>query len=365
MKTLFGGIYDKKRVLVTGHTGFKGSWLSLWLNELGAEVTGYALPPDTSPSHYELLGLPVESLIGDVRDPEAFAGVMERRQPEIVFHLAAQPLVRRSYKIPRETFETNIMGTVNVLEACRKTASVTAIINVTSDKCYENREWARGYKENDAMGGFDPYSASKGCSELITGAYRKSFFTSDCPDDRRILLASARAGNVIGGGDWAEDRLVPDLIRALANREKAIIRNPNATRPWQHILEPLSGYLQLGQMLLQGNAVYADSWNLGPKDETEVTVGELAERCRNCCPGMDYEVRQCEKALHEADSLKLDCSKANTKLRWKGVWDSSTAVDKTVKWYGDYYDKGIVNSMNDIAQYVADAEKDGIEWVKN
>ena len=364
MKQLFGAIYEKKKVLVTGHTGFKGSWLSLWLNELGADVSGYALLPDTSPNHFELLRLPVESIIGDVRRLDALDRIMVSLQPEIVFHLAAQALVRKSYKRPRDTLETNIMGTINVLEACRKTGSVKAVINVTSDKCYENREWVWGYRENDALGGVDPYSVSKSCSELITRAYRKSLFDSGHPGGRRILLATVRAGNVIGGGDWSEDRLVPDLIKALANERKAIVRNPNATRPWQHVLEPLSGYLQLGQMLLQGRASFADAWNFGPKDVVGVTVEEMAERLKNACAGMDYEVKQLEDDFHEAHSLRLDCSKAGTMLHWRGVWDSAKAVDQTMKWYEDYYENGIVNSLKDIAQYVGDAKKDGIEWAK-
>jgi len=283
---MFNNIYKNKKVLITGHTGFKGSWLALWLKELGAEVIGYALKPPTTPSHYELLtqqptdNLNIISIEGDIRNYIKLNEIFQSYKPEIVFHLAAQPLVRYSYINPVETFETNVMGTINVFEACRNCESVRAIVNITSDKCYENKEWVWGYRESDPMGGYDPYSASKGCAELVTSAYRNSFFTPSYPltdSPPRVLLASARAGNVIGGGDWADDRLIPDIMRATAKNESVIIRNPKATRPWQHVLEPLSGYLLLGQKLLEGRKEFAGGWNFGPDDESNITVENLIE----------------------------------------------------------------------------------------
>lgn len=364
MKNLFGGIYNNKRVLITGHTGFKGSWLALWLTKLGAEVAGYALDPPSSPSHYDLLNLPITSIIGDVRDLEKLSDTFAKFRPEIVFHMAAQPLVRHSYRDPRYTFETNIMGTVNVLETCRSTPSVKAIINITSDKCYENKEWVWGYRENDAMGGFDPYSASKGCSELVTSAYRNSFFHPEQYGQRhQVLVASVRAGNVVGGGDWAEDRLIPDIIRALSNKKKVIIRDPHAIRPWQHVLESLSGYLHLGQKLLQGEKEFAGAWNFGPRDEGATTVGEIVEQFKSFWVDMDYEIQQDDNNPHEAGLLKLDCSKAHIKLHWKSVWDSRTTIKRTVEWYREYYENNGVISLRDISAYVADAQIMNTEWV--
>jgi len=363
MKNLFGGMYKNKRVLITGHTGFKGSWLALWLTKLGAEVAGYALVPPSSPSHYDLLSLPMTSIIGDVRDTEKVSYTFKKYSPEIVFHMAAQSLVRRSYRDPKYTLETNIMGTVNVLEACRSTPSVKNIINITSDKCYENKEWIWGYRENDTIGGFDPYSASKGCSELVTSAYRNSFFHPEQYGQRhQVLVASVRAGNVVGGGDWAEDRLIPDIIRARSNNNKVIIRNPHATRPWQHVLEPLSGYLLLGQKLLQGEKEFASAWNFGPKDGGVVTVGEIVEQFKSSWADMDYEIQIDSNNLYEADLLKLDCSKAHIRLHWRSVWDSLTTIERTVEWYKKYYENNEVMSLRDISAYVADAQIINAEW---
>ncbi|MHC4394849.1 MAG: CDP-glucose 4,6-dehydratase, partial [Planctomycetota bacterium] len=272
-------IYKDKKVLITGHTGFKGSWLALRLCRTGAKVVGYALGAPTSPSHYELLSPDCFSIIGDIRDGDKLEKVIEQEQPEIIFHLAAQPLVRQSYQEPAETFSTNIMGTVNLLNACRKFSAVRAIVVITSDKCYENQELERGYREDDAMGGHDPYSASKGCAEIVTSSYRRSFFPiSKYGKEHTTLLASARAGNVIGGGDWAQDRLIPDIVRAASKNETVFIRNPNAIRPWQHVLEPLSGYLMLGQKLLEGNIEFAQGWNFGPSEGDELTVETMVEQ---------------------------------------------------------------------------------------
>ena len=278
MENLFGGIYKGKKVLLTGHTGFKGSWLALWLHKMGADVVGIALPAPTSPNHLELLNLNITSEMIDIRDAKAINKAFQKHQPEIVFHLAAQPLVRYSYENPHETFETNVMGTINIYEAVRNCSSVEVIVNITSDKCYDNKEWIWGYRENDAMGGYDPYSASKGCAELVTASYRNSFFNLDSyGKSHNVLLASCRAGNVIGGGDWADDRLIPDIMRAVDKNETVTIRSPHATRPWQHVLEPLSGYLLVGQKLLEGKKEFADGWNFGPSDEGSISVKEVVE----------------------------------------------------------------------------------------
>ena len=278
---MFRGVYKGKKVLVTGHTGFKGSWLSLWLIKLGAKVIGYALEPPTNSNHFELLNLDMVSIIGDIRDRDRLNAIFKKYKPEVVFHLAAQPLVRYSYINPVETFETNVMGTINVFEACRITESVKAIVNITSDKCYENKEWIWGYRESDPLGGYDPYSASKGCAELVTSSYRKSFFNpEDYSKKHNTLLASARSGNVIGGGDWGKDRLIPDIVRAISKNEKLYIRNPKATRPWQHVLEPLSGYLFLGQMLLEGKTEFADAWNFGPNEGCHTDVETVVKKIK-------------------------------------------------------------------------------------
>lgn len=356
--------YKGLRVLVTGHTGFKGSWLCLWLAEMGAEVTGYALPPPTAPNHFDLLDLPMTSVIGDIRDAGTLAAAVETHRPEIVFHMAAQPLVRLSYHQPQETIDTNVMGTVNLFEACRRTPTVRAIVNITSDKCYENREWVWGYREIDPMGGFDPYSASKGCAELITAAYRNSFFPPDrYGDTHQTLAASVRAGNVIGGGDWAEDRLIPDIMRAASNGETTVIRNPDATRPWQHVLEPLSGYLHLGARLLGGDRDAASAWNFGPADEYTLTVRQVADRIARFWPAARYTLAPLtDRRPHEANLLKLDSSKANVRLGWRCVWDAETTFRRTVEWYRGYYETGTAASAADLAIYLKTARDDTMPW---
>jgi len=366
---MFNNIYSGKRVLITGHTGFKGSWLALWLKELGAEVIGYALQPPTDPNHFDLLHLDIPSIIGDIRDSEKLTKAIKTYQPAIVFHLAAQPLIRYSYKNPMETFETNVMGTINVFEACRQTESVRAIVNITSDKCYENREWVWGYRENDPMGGYDPYSASKGCAELVTSSYRNSFFNpfhplTLSPSHNSILLASARAGNVIGGGDWAEDRLMPDIMRAVGKNEKVKIRNLHATRPWQHVLEPLSGYLLLGQKLLEGRKEFAEAWNFGPSEDGNATVGEIADQVKEAWSKIDYEINMIPEQPHEAGMLRLDCSKSRTKMQWTPVWDGKSAVEKTALWYRAFYESNEVQSLEDLKNYIADAKSKHISWSK-
>ena len=365
MQNLFKGVYAGKRVLLTGHTGFKGSWLTFWLAQMGAEVLGYALEPNTNPNHFSMLDMPIESVIGDIRDGKNLSDVFKRFQPEIVFHLAAQPLVRLSYNEPVETFQTNVMGTVNVFEACRQTPSVKAVINITSDKCYENRELIWGYRENDPMGGYDPYSASKGCSELVTSAYRNSFFNLDeYGRKHNTLVASVRAGNVIGGGDWAKDRIITDLMEAVSQGKKLYISNPNATRPWQHVLEPLSGYLLLGQKLLEGKKEFAEAWNFGPNDDGAIPVVQMVQEMQKIWDKIDYQIEQNKNNHHEAGLLKLDCSNARIKLNWKGIWDSRITFAKTAEWYQCYYENQQVITENQLKEYVIDAGKAGLDWTK-
>ncbi len=321
--------WQNKRVFITGHTGFKGSWLSLWLHSLGSIVTGYALQPPTNPSLYELCRINelLESNIADVRDKDVLSEALVQAQPEIVFHMAAQPLVRYSYLNPVETYETNVMGTVNLLESVRECKSVRAVVNITTDKCYQNNEWYWGYRENDQLGGYDPYSASKACSELITASYRNSFFNKNS-----VALASVRAGNVIGGGDWAEDRLIPDCIKSLLNNEAILIRNPNAIRPWQHVLEPLSGYIMLAEHLYKDGTDFAEAWNFGPDDSDVKTVEWIVDTiCRKWESSAKYDIVEGNHP-HEAKYLKLDCSKARQKLDWQPNWNLEKALDKIIEW---------------------------------
>jgi CDP-glucose 4,6-dehydratase len=320
-----------RRVLLTGHTGFKGSWLSLWLQSLGARVTGFSVDVPTRPSLHELAKISedIEGIEGDVRDPEAVAAAVAAVDPEVVIHMAAQSLVRPSFVEPRQTYETNVMGTVNVLDAVRLHGSaVGAIVNVTSDKCYENREWEWGYREHEPMGGFDPYSSSKGCSELVTDAFRRSFFSA--ADGPR--LASARAGNVIGGGDWGEDRLVPDIMRAALAGEPVRVRNPNSIRPWQHVLNPLSGYLLLAQALWDEPRL-AEGWNFGPVDEDARPVGWIVERIAASWPEDLRSIQDDGPHPHEARYLKLDSSKARAQLGWRPGLDLASTLDSIVDWY--------------------------------
>jgi CDP-glucose 4,6-dehydratase len=349
---MFSKIYQGRKVLLTGHTGFKGSWLAFWLQRLGAEVCGYALPAPTAPSHWNLLKLDIRSEIADIRDPQTLEKVFREFQPETVFHLAAQPLVRASYRDPVETYSTNVLGTLNVFEACRKTESVRAVINVTSDKCYENREWKRGYREDDAMGGYDPYSSSKGCSELLTASYRNAYFNPAAFSKKhQTLLASCRAGNVIGGGDWAEDRLIPDMMRAVAAGTPVEIRNPAATRPWQHVLEPLGGYLLVGQRLLEGKTACATGWNFGPAEDADLSVREVVENIKHCWSRIEYRLAQSTDAPHEANLLKLDCTKAREQLGWHPVWNSTTTFEKTVGWYREFYESRTLMTEADLCAY--------------
>jgi CDP-glucose 4,6-dehydratase len=360
---MFDNIYYNKRVLITGHTGFKGSWLALWLLELGAKITGYSLPPPTEPNHYQLLKPDMNSVIGDIRDADNVKKIFREEQPEIVFHLAAQPIVRFSYQYPVETFTTNVLGTINILEAARECDAVNAFVNVTSDKCYENKERHIGYIETDPLGGYDPYSASKGCSEIVTGCWRNSFFNLKYYGVKHnMLLASTRAGNVIGGGDWASDRLVPDIMRAVSQNEKVRIRNPHATRAWQHVLEPLSGYLLLGEKLLKGTKEFAEAWNFGPLEEGNVSVGEIVDRIKDDWPKIDYEINQDPNQPHEANILRLDSSKARSKLQWLPVWDGDDTIRRTTLWYRSFYEYGELQSNQDLKTYIVDAGNKNIPW---
>ncbi len=327
-----------KRVLVTGHTGFKGGWLSLWLQEVGAEVTGLALPAPTTPSLFEVarVGERMNSVLGDIRDLEQVRAVFTQCQPEIVFHLAAQPLVRYSYSAPVETYATNVMGTVHVLEAARQTAGVRAIVNITSDKCYENREWPWGYRENDPMGGYDPYSNSKGCAELVAAAYRSSYFNPAEYARHGVALATVRAGNVIGGGDWAADRLIPDILRAIEAGQPVNIRSPHAIRPWQHVLEPLDGYLALAEKLHDEGAAYAEGWNFGPADDDARPVQWIVEQLtRAWGEGAAWRL-DTQPQPHEAHYLKLDCSKARMQLGWHPRWNLARALRSIIDWHKGY-----------------------------
>lgn len=362
---MFNNIYQNKNVLLTGHTGFKGSWLALWLAQMGANVTGFALLPHTDPNHFSLLDCEQNSIIGDIRDFDLIQQVFKDQNPDIIFHLAAQAVVRRSYREPLETLASNIMGTANVLQAARACGSLRATVIITSDKCYENHEWSWGYREIDALGGYDPYSASKGCAEIVTACWRNSFFN---PDDygksHETLIASARAGNVIGGGDWAADRLIPDIMRAVSQNEKVKIRNPHATRPWQHVLEPLSGYLLLGQRLLEGRKEFAEAWNFGPAEQENLSVGEIVEQIREMWPRLDYEIHQISSQPHETDLLRLDCSKARIQLKWFPVWTGKETIEKTVEWYRTYYESGKVQSMDNLDIFIADAKRKKTIWIE-
>lgn len=319
-----------KRVFLTGHTGFKGGWLALWLADMGAEVHGYALTPPTEPNFFTACKLQTclaGDVVADIRDAARLAQAMHIAKPDVVFHLAAQPLVRYSYAAPVETYAVNVMGTVNLLEAIRQTAGVKAVVNVTTDKCYENREWVWPYRENEAMGGFDPYSSSKGCSELVTAAYRRSFL-----EPAGTYLASARAGNVVGGGDWAADRLIPDFLRALDAEKTLTIRSPHATRPWQHVLEPLSGYLTLAEKLYADGQGCAEAWNFGPDENDARPVRWIVEYLCSQVPGSAWQ-QDASPQPHEANYLKLDSSKAKARLGWRPRWDLKTALGKTLAWH--------------------------------
>lgn len=330
-----------KRVYLTGHTGFKGSWLSLWLSEMGAVVKGYALSPPSTPNLFEVARISekIESEIGDIRNFDKLKASMVQFNPDLLIHMAAQPLVRLSYKEPIETFDTNVMGTVKVLQAARNCSNLKSVISVTTDKCYENKEWEWGYRENEPMGGHDPYSSSKGCAELVTSAYRRSFL-----NEQGIGLASARAGNVIGGGDWADDRLIPDILRAFEKNRPVVIRNPLSTRPWQHVMEPLSGYLTLAEALYNNPSKYAEAWNFGPSDEDAKPVGWILNNMTEKWKGASWELDS-QSNPHEAEYLKLDISKAKMRLNWQPSWNLETTLDNIVNWHKNWLNKADMQNI--------------------
>lgn len=345
--------WEGKKVFLTGHTGFKGGWTSLWLSSLGAKVSGYSLTPPSNPNLFSAASVEdhlVGHVIGDIRDAELLSKSMQDANPDIVLHMAAQALVRPSYDDPIETYSVNVIGTAQVFEAVRKVDNIKAIVNVTTDKCYENREWVWPYREDEAMGGFDPYSSSKGCSELVTSAYRRSFF-----EKNGVQLASARAGNVIGGGDWAIDRLIPDFIRTLDSEDqKLIIRSPNAIRPWQHVLEPISGYLSLAEALYNEQDEVAEGWNFGPNEEDAKSVSWICDYLCSKYPKSSWEIDKAPQ-LHEANVLKLDISKARSKLNWHPRWNLAQALDMTLEWNAAWYENNDMSakSMQQIEVYEA------------
>jgi CDP-glucose 4,6-dehydratase len=364
----FLDFYRGRTVLVTGHTGFKGSWLVAWLTHLGARVVGYALPPPSDPSNFEALRLSgrIAHVDGDVRDFEHLRATFREHRPEIVFHLAAQSLVRLSYRKPRETFEVNVMGTVNVLEAARQAESVRAVVSITSDKCYRNVEWVWGYRENDALGGDDPYSGSKAAAELAIAVYRSAPFQQGADGARDLPIASVRAGNVIGGGDWALDRIVPDLVRAIAAGQDLVMRNPNATRPWQHVLEPLSGYLWLGS-LLSDRPQLGSTWNFGPADGSPRTVEDVVSvMLREWRPPATRLIVEPDRRLHESTLLRLDCSKAQHELGWRATWNVGRTLAAIVEYYKEFYGSNggdmFPCSVRQIEEYTADARAQDIRW---
>jgi len=352
--------WKDKRVFITGHTGFKGSWLCLWLTKHGAHIAGYALAPPTNPSLFELARVDalLHSRIADIRDADTLAAAMSEFRPDIVFHMAAQPLVRDSYKIPVDTYSTNVMGTVHLLEAVRKCPYVRAVVNVTTDKCYENREWDWGYRENDRLGGFDPYSNSKACAELVTAAYRSSYFNPLLYSQHGVAIATARAGNVIGGGDWAMGRLVPDIVRSLLAGEAVRIRNPHAIRPWQHVLEPLCGYLTLAQKLCESGPEYGEGWNFGPSDEDAKPVEWIVKRmCELWDKSAHYDIDPSDHP-HEAQYLKLDCSKSRTRLDWQPKWNLNKALASILEWLAVY------SSGGDLSTCCLDQIEEFLKWQK-
>ena len=359
--TLFNDIYRNKKVFLTGHTGFKGSWLSLWLTKLGAEVCGYSLEPNTEPSMFKELNIEnkiSKSIIGNILDSNKLENAVNDFQPDIVFHLAAQPLVRLSYTEPKMTYETNVIGTLNVLETARKCSSVKAFVNVTTDKCYENKEVNKGYKEDDPMGGYDMYSSSKGCVEIMSSSYRRSFLQ----EENTYAMATARAGNVIGGGDWALDRLVPDCVRSINKNIDIEIRNPIAVRPWQFVLEPLSGYLLLGQKLLENGKKYAEGFNFGPNEDSVLTVADVSKKVTEFY-GKGKVIIGEKSPLHEAGLLMLNIEKAENILGWTPAYSADKAIKETVEWYKHFYDKN--TDMYDFSLNQIKAYEDSIKWNKN
>ncbi len=369
--TKLAEFYNGKTVLVTGHTGFKGSWLTVWLTQLGAKVVGYSLEPPSSPSNFEACKLneKVDSVFGDIRDQVKLKEVFNKYKPDIVFHLAAQALVRPSFDDPIYTFDVNLMGTVNVLEASRLTESVQAVISITSDKCYLNKGWTWGYREADEMGGYDPYSTSKGCAELAIACYRDTRFQKAAINPRVLHIAPVRAGNVIGGGDWAENRIIPDIIRSIISKKDIVIRSPNATRPWQHVMEPLSGYLWLGVNIFKDPDKYASAWNFGPRGGDVTTVKDIVDNILDLWkPKQTKLIIEEDLSGAESTLLSLDCSKAMHELDWHATWTVEETLDAIVKWYKNYYEKSSMDSYEmvkgQIGQYTESARSRGLVWAQ-
>ncbi len=356
MRMIDASFWKGKRVFITGHTGFKGSWLTLWLQSMGAVLKGYSLNPPTEPSLYDSAGVDklIDSTIGDIRNFEQLSAAIGEFKPEIVFHMAAQPLVRLSYDEPIDTYSTNVMGTVHLLEAVKRVGGVKAVVNITSDKCYDNREWVWGYREHEAMGGYDPYSNSKGCAELVASAYRNSFFNEKDYEKHGVALASVRAGNVIGGGDWAKDRLIPDILRSFEKQQTVIIRNPHAIRPWQHVLEPLSGYITIAQRLYNEGPAFAEGWNFGPREDDAKPVQFIVETMVNIWGDDAAWLLDGNEHPHEAHYLKLDCSKARMRLGWQPRWDLVETLERIVKWHKAWIagEDMLMRTRNEISEYM-------------
>lgn len=356
VSNMFKNCFAGKRILITGNTGFKGSWLTLWLQTLGAEVTGYALDPDTLPSHWDLLELDVNHVSADVRNEQMLRSVIEKTSPHLIFHLAAQPLVRASYNNPAYTWETNVMGTVNLLNASRDISSLLGIVVITTDKVYSNPETGVPFKENEPLGAGDPYSSSKAACELVIESFSKSFFADEAP-----IIASCRAGNVIGGGDWATDRLIPDIVKSMVNGSPLDIRYPQAVRPWQHVLDSLSGYLCLAQKMIEGDKRACDAWNFGPHIQDNFSVENILTTMKSFWPELVWNVSQ-NNPLHEAKLLRLDCEKAKSQLQWQPVWNFNDTARHTALWYQSFYANGYVSSEEQLKQYQQDALDKGVIW---
>jgi CDP-glucose 4,6-dehydratase len=365
-ENLFKGIYKNKTVLVTGHSGFKGSWLCFWLLKLGAKVVGVSLEENTKPNHFELLNLDMISIYANVIDKNKISEIINEYQPSAIFHLAAQSLVRLSYKEPVNTFETNIMGTINILEAITQNENIAVMLNITSDKCYENKELNEAYKENDSLNGYDPYSASKACSEIVTSSYRNSFFNiKDYGRTHNTLIASCRSGNVIGGADWNEDRILTDIVKSIVNNKELEIRSPKSTRPWQHVLEPLSAYLLLGQKLLEKEKEYAKAWNFGPDADSSINVENLVLNIKKYWTKLDYKIIENKDNLVETKYLRLDCSMAKKELKWNNIWNIDKTLNKTISWYKTFYEDNYINTKKDLEEYIIDAKSKKIEWAND